>query len=912
MKKLLVVLFCLTLVLALVACGQDTTPPANDTEATADGGAETGATTESEAPATSESADEAVTDSEAAEPEATESEDTSASSEAGDAPEASEPSASPESGDSEGSEEGTQTELGGDSNIPGAGLTATTPGGDSETTEPEEELPELNETPEIRTWADLLSMKEDGSYTLMNDIDLSRADGSYREWTPFGSQSKPFTGTFDGNGYKITGFQITAESAHVGFFGYNNGVIRNLELADFKIDLNQKINVSAGAIAGYNGGTIYNSYVSGGIMQVKVIMPATASIIAATPQVYVGGAVGNNVGEMANVYATTDLTVYAETGEVATTVTSKASVHVGGLVGDNMGYSATAKGKIFSCFATGNIKADAVSDSFDMGVGGLVGSNIREISGSNYSGMVNKSFRLAEQSMSITTKTVEEGAEPVVLSPSGTTGTETSIENLQNEAWICENMWQIESDGWSFAVGAFPVFNQGAPAVTEITETEQLSALQGQVVTRRYKLAADLDLGGIAWNPISYFFGEIDGNGYTISNFKLNPSAENVGLIAIYNGTIKNLKVTGYVISGTPTDISTSMYIGVIAGKIESGIIENCHVFNTLAVAGDEPQEASGQIALSESPSKVPLYVGTIAGYNEGGSVVNCTVGGEITVTGAKTAAYVGGLLGKNDATVQLCVSECVMSSVTADDYAYTAGLVAENKGTIDRSAATGSVSAIIETTGQYGFAHAGGLVALNSKEVTLSYATGDVVCIAKTTTAQADNAMHANVGGLVGRNAGGTITKCYASGNVTGETNGNWDWSNAGALVGRDVSGKVLNCFATGNVSSTAEGSYVYAAGLVANAVDTNIDKSYRVEEQTFEVVNTLIPDAEDPTVPAKSDVPTNTSGDQRALSDFQKRLFLSAAMGWSNTTWNFGTDEAPALPTLIGLGASFDAVQS
>jgi type II secretion system protein G len=57
-------------------------------------------------------------------------------------------------------------------------------------------------------------------------------------------------------------------------------------------------------------------------------------------------------------------------------------------------------------------------------------------------------------------------------------------------------------------------------------------------------------------------------------------------------------------------------------------------------------------------------------------------------------------------------------------------------------------------------------------------------------------------IGGLVGRNDGGTITNCYAAGNITGK-----DY--VGGLVGSN-DGTITNCYATGNVSGSDAGGLV------------------------------------------------------------------------------------------------------
>jgi hypothetical protein len=71
-----------------------------------------------------------------------------------------------------------------------------------------------------------------GNYILLNDIDLGG-----EEWTPIGDSDNPFTGSFDGNGYKIFNFKITGAVKYAsltGLIGYNKGTIKNLGVEEIK------------------------------------------------------------------------------------------------------------------------------------------------------------------------------------------------------------------------------------------------------------------------------------------------------------------------------------------------------------------------------------------------------------------------------------------------------------------------------------------------------------------------------------------------------------------------------------------------------------------------------------------------------------------------------------------------------
>ena len=85
--------------------------------------------------------------------------------------------------------------------------------------------------------------KVDINAILMNDIivntdvvtdDYKLNSGSFRTWDATGTYSYPYSGIFDGNGYKISGlYYQTTDFVEVGLFCYTNGaIIKNISLID--------------------------------------------------------------------------------------------------------------------------------------------------------------------------------------------------------------------------------------------------------------------------------------------------------------------------------------------------------------------------------------------------------------------------------------------------------------------------------------------------------------------------------------------------------------------------------------------------------------------------------------------------------------------------------------------------------
>jgi len=140
----------------------------------------------------------------------------------------------------------------------------------------------------VYTVQDLINIKNNlnASYVLMNDIDL------YIKWNSIGSDINPFTGIFDGNGFKIYGLKFDEDnvlnSRYNGLFGFiSNATIKNLGLINTSIEI---FNHFAGAITGYNdNGIIDNCFNIGDVY-----------LLGDTH--HAGGLVGYNTGKILNSY----------------------------------------------------------------------------------------------------------------------------------------------------------------------------------------------------------------------------------------------------------------------------------------------------------------------------------------------------------------------------------------------------------------------------------------------------------------------------------------------------------------------------------------------------------------------------------------------------------------------------------
>ncbi|MHB8370689.1 MAG: two-partner secretion domain-containing protein, partial [Leptospirales bacterium] len=126
-------------------------------------------------------------------------------------------------------------------------------------------------------------------------------------WNPLGtSSSAAFTGTFNGNGYTVSGYTITANSNGTGFIGYlgSGGIVKNLGVSG---TVNGGSYSYVGGVVGDNFGTVEYSYNTG----------------------TVSGTVGSDVGGVVGGNSNTGTVEYSyNTGTVSGTVGSD----VGGVV----------------------------------------------------------------------------------------------------------------------------------------------------------------------------------------------------------------------------------------------------------------------------------------------------------------------------------------------------------------------------------------------------------------------------------------------------------------------------------------------------------------------------------------------------------------------------------------------------
>jgi len=197
---------------------------------------------------------------------------------------------------------------------------------------------------------DLQNLRDNlsSTYTLQNDIDCSDSTiwNNGQGFIPIGNGSTPFTGTINGNGYKIIGLYINSTSTdNVGLFGVTSDATIN------------NVKIEEGSILGrsYVGGLIGNSQNNTNITNSYFSGTVTGS------GSYIGGLVGNMEGTIGySHFSGTINNPGTKTHTNCTGLCSSDNQWVGGLAG-------RSGGTIYKSYFDGTLT------SFAMNVGGLAG-----------------------------------------------------------------------------------------------------------------------------------------------------------------------------------------------------------------------------------------------------------------------------------------------------------------------------------------------------------------------------------------------------------------------------------------------------------------------------------------------------------------------------------------------------------
>jgi formylglycine-generating enzyme required for sulfatase activity len=515
----------------------------------------------------------------------------------------------------------------------------------------------------------------DGNYALIQDINAAVTvtwnDGA--GFRPIGDYTTPFTGRFNGQGYKITGLVINRPTQDdVGLFGVlgQGGCVENLRSEEISISGY----LSAGGLVGHNrGGTVSSCSTKGTV---------TGNYACA------GGLVGyNQGGSITSCYTTASVTGF--------------HAYVGGLIGYNHG------GLLTTCYATGAVAA------LDDYCGGLAGSNYGgTITYCYATGAVTGTNDYAGGLLGFNDGTVVscywDTGTSGMSSSFGGRGLNTSqmktISYYRNAGWGNSSWVMIDAayprlawEGLDWQIipepEAVPFIGNGTEndpyLITSANEFAVLS-WRPEITNAHIRLLSDLSLLGVNLYPIGdfgAFSGEFDGGGFALRHIILDhPGTRCVGLFGIVNseGFIHDLTVENVMVTGRE-------YVGGLVG-LNYGTVMSCNITGIINATGDY------------------AHVGGLIGYNYEGTVTTCWTTGSVTATA--DYAHAGGLMGLNDGIMSSCYARGPVSAM--GNATYSGGLTGYNfYSAITSSYATGSVS---------GSSYVGGLMGKNSGSVSSTY----------------------------------------------------------------------------------------------------------------------------------------------------------------------------------------------
>lgn len=307
-----------------------------------------------------------------------------------------------------------------------------------------------------------------------------------------------------------------------------------------------------------------------------------------------------------------------------------------------------------------------------------------------------------------------------------------------------------------------------------------------------YKLGADIDFAGKSISPLftntTQFTGTFDGDGHTISNFKVG-TAETLstvnnkyfGLFGYVGakGVIKNVKLDNFEFHVKRT--STTTFIALLAGY-NAGTISDVTVTNSSMYV--EIDNTSSPNAADSSGNLTGYYIAGLVGQNRNGaSIKNCNVDLDINVK-AKRGAVVGGICAINSDNSNVekenVIDNCKFNgsidvaiantTSTTHDKVITSvgGIIGKNYYTVSNCEVLGSIKLVSqfktplketdEKNDKYYRLFCGGLVGWNVSDLSVVKDSKASVNL----NVDSKDALELAIGLLVGQN-GGTSNSSYS-----------------------------------------------------------------------------------------------------------------------------------------------------
>ena len=462
-----------------------------------------------------------------------------------------------------------------------------------------------------------------GQNITLNEIVLDAngnlPDGTHDTWTPIGSNSSAncYKGTFDGDGYTISGLYCDESSKlYVGLFACvgAGGTVKNVNIADSYVFGKENVGLLCGANGGttYNGGTIVNCTVSGTVKGsyriggvcgrniLGTVQNCTSNAAVTGTGDYTGGICGENQGG-----TVTDCT---NTGTVS------GDQVVGGICGYNYPKSDTkTNAQIISCTNTGTVTGTSES------VGGICGKNGGTLQESYNTGTVTGKGYYTGGVCGINNSGEIDGCYNT------NTGTVTG-GTKGSTGGVCG----YNSDGT-----VLKSYNAGAVTGTGNSTGGVCGYYYGGTVLKSYNAGAVTGKGYYTGGVCGYKYGGTVQKSYNAGT--VTGTGNFTGGVCGYNygGTVQKSYNAGAVTA------AGTLYVGGVCGYNYDGTVQECYNTTTGEVSGKS-------------------NVGGVCGYNNK-TVQDCYNTASVTGEGTFSES-IGGICGWNASTVERCYNTGVVS----------------------------------------------------------------------------------------------------------------------------------------------------------------------------------------------------------------------------------------------------------
>ncbi len=481
-----------------------------------------------------------------------------------------------------------------------------------------------NGTPEnpyiISDYSDLVTL----SQLIAEETDAHYAGAYYRvsvksitvdatggeTFIPIGSETKPFTGNFDGNGVIISGLTVDSDDSYVGLFGYVGADAVISEVGLYKADISTN-RYYAGGIAGYNEGNISSCFVHGsisGLQRVGGIAGYNAGVIE---NCYSSGAIVPPPGSVAISYAGGLVGEIAAGGALRYSYTfaeveaEETSVSAGAVVG-------SSAGEITRCYTVAVANADKELAPIGTGSGNAYSYNGRNIANSPISALftnivaanwVRVSGYTAGNGVSFAGPVLSVFYDEVVAAGDDRDAILYDVftfryfsigNNASYATWgSAENPYLIGSAAELKTLSALTSgLNGDDTGIGAQSFAGKCFALSDDIES-----VGDLSPIGAAGTPFSGYFS---GNDHTIEGLNINTGADDTGMFGYLVGaTVTNLHIDAAYVFG-------NAYIGIVAGRAIDSTVSNIVITNSTLSA---VSNAGGIVGMTQNGAIRSVYV---------------------------------------------------------------------------------------------------------------------------------------------------------------------------------------------------------------------------------------------------------------------------------------------------------------